>query len=85
MRCKLLEHRQNLPLQAARAGSDTLSMDKITTDKARDPMQDEDAAGPQTFQEALEFAIRALTGSASGLDDDWLAALDREKGRSQAE
>jgi hypothetical protein len=38
--------------------------------------------GPiETFEEALALAIRSLAESATGIPDEWLAALDREKAK----
>ena len=43
----------------------------------------EDSA-PETFEEALAFAIKALSEAGTGLPPDWLAALDREKENSSS-
>jgi len=38
--------------------------------------------GPQTFDEALELALRWLSEPAVSLPPEWLAALNREKENS---
>jgi hypothetical protein len=78
MNCTELKHRQFIPVQAAGSPADTQSMDNK---KAVEQIETLD--GPQTFEEALQFALQALTGTATGIPDEWLAALDREKGREQ--
>ncbi len=51
----------------------------------KDELKDMDA--PQTFEDALQLAIRSLTedGSFSGIPGDWLEALDREKASAGSE
>jgi hypothetical protein len=49
--------------------------------KAEMPAQDE-IDPPETFEEALAFALRALADAAPGIPPEWLAALNREKDSS---
>jgi hypothetical protein len=39
----------------------------------------DDTKAPETFEEALAFAIRALTEAVPPLASDWLDAFDRER------
>jgi hypothetical protein len=44
-----------------------------------DEADEMDFRGPQTFEEALAFALKVLADSSPSLPPDWLAALNREK------
>lgn len=45
---------------------------------------DIDNSVPQTFEEALAFALKALAEAGTGLPPDWIAALNREKNSSSS-
>ena len=55
--------------------------DRLQTD-ATGEANDTDSGGPQTFEEALAFALKGLAESSPGFPPDWLAALSREKDSS---